>query len=370
MRLRRIRVQASVALVLVGLLVGFQAVIAQSAQKGATASGVKVEGPLVNQNLAIYVVRGKATDGRKYITLDEALRTKTVVLREQGTGSGQDRAQVNELEIQNKSDQWLYIQAGDVIQGGKQDRTIGTDVAIPPHSKPQPISAFCVEHGRWTPKSGGMAFESNTALLGSSKLKKSIQGEKNQSAVWAEVAAQETRARESLQANPNVSARAQANPNVSARALSTTGTYNAIVQNSEIRAERADYVNSLIPQLEKRSDLVGIVVAINGELTAADVYASSALFQKLARKLVESYALEALLARRQQGASSAAAPSKEAALSFLTDVSRASGKDEKVGDSLHRTTRETQGAVLYEYSESDASAPGQTRVLHRSYVRR
>ena len=360
MRLRRIRVQASVALLLVGLLVGFQAVIAQSAQKGATASGVKVEGPLVNQNLAIYVVRGKATDGRKYITLDEALRTKTVVLREQGTGSGQDRARVNELEIQNKSDQWLYIQAGDVIQGGKQDRTIGTDVAIPPHSKPQPISAFCVEHGRWTPESGGMAFESNTALLGSSKLKKSIQGEKNQSAVWAEVAAQETKARESLQANPNVSA----------RALSTTGTYNAIVQNSEIRAERADYVNSLLPQLEKRSDLVGIVVAINGEFTAADVYASSALFQKLARKLVESYALEALLARKLQGASSAAAPSKEAALSFLTDVSRASGKDEKVGDSLHRTTRETQGAVLYEYSESDASAPGQTRVLHRSYVRR
>ena len=354
------RARGTVLVALVGVLVGFQAVIAQSAQKGATASGVKVEGPLVNQNLAIYVVRGKATDGRKYITLDEALRTKTVVLREQGTGSGQDRAQVNELEIQNKSDQWLYIQAGDVIQGGKQDRTIGTDVAIPPHSKPQPISAFCVEHGRWTPESGGMAFESNTALLGSSKLKKSIQGEKNQSAVWAEVAAQETRARESLQANPNVSA----------RALSTTGTYNAIVQNSEIRAERADYVNSLLPQLEKRSDLVGIVVAINGELTAADVYASSALFQKLARKLVESYALEALLARKLQGASSAAAPSKEAALSFLTDVSRASGKDEKVGDSLHRTTRETQGAVLYEYGESDASAPGQTRVLHRSYVRR
>jgi hypothetical protein len=80
--------------------------------------------------------------------------------------------------------------------------------------------------------------------------------------------------------------------------------------------------------------------------------------------------LEALLARKLQGASSAAAPSKEAALRFLTEVSQATGKDEKVGDSLHRTTRETQGAVLYEYSESDASAPGQTRVLHRSYVRR
>jgi hypothetical protein len=206
-----------------------------------------------------------------------------------------------------------------------------------------------------------MAFESNTALLGSSKMKKSIQGEKNQSAVWAEVAAQEVKARESLNANPNISAPA---------ALSTTGTYNAIVQNSEIRGERADYVNALLPQLEKKSDALGIVVAINGELTAADVYASSALFQELARKLVESYALEALLARKQQGTSTAVAPSKEAALSFLTEVSQSTGKDEKVGDSLHRTTHETQGAVLYEYSESDASAPGRTNVLHRSYLKK
>ncbi len=360
MSLRRNRVQASVVLVLIGLLFGFQSVIAQSAQKGA-ASAVRVEGPLVNQNLAIYVVRGKATDSRKYITLNEAMREKTVVLREQGTGSGQDRSQVNELEIQNKSDQWLYIQAGDVIQGGKQDRTIGTDVAIPPHSKPQPISAFCVEHGRWTPKSGSMAFESNTALLGSSKMKKSIQGDKNQSAVWAEVAAQEVKARESLNANPNISAQAS---------LSTTGTYNAIVQNSEIRGERADYVNALLPQLEKRSDAVGIVVAINGELTAADVYASSALFQNLVRKLVESYALEALLARKQAGASAAPAPPKQAAVSFLTEVSQAAGKDEKVGDSLHRTTRESEGAVSYEYTDVDAGSQETGKLLHKNIVKK
>jgi hypothetical protein len=358
MSLRRNRVQASVALVLIGLLFGFQSVIGQSAQKGA-ASGVRVEGPLVNQNLAIYVVRGKVTDSRKYITLDEAMREKTVVLREQGTGSGQDRSQVNELEIQNKSDQWLYIQAGDVIQGGKQDRTIGTDVAIPPHSKPQPISAFCVEHGRWTPRSGGMAFESNTALLGSSKFKNSIQGEKNQSAVWAEVARQEAKASEMVTVTGE-----------SPALTSATGTYNAIVQNSQIRGERADYVNALLPQLEKRSDAVGIVVAINGELTAADVYASSALFQKLARKLVESYALEALLARKQAGASPVLAPSKQAAVSFLTEVSQAKGKDEKVGDSLHRTTRESEGAVSYEYTDLDAGSQETGKLLHKNIVKK
>ena len=54
-----------------------------------------------------------------------------------------------------------------MIEGGKQDRTIAIDVAIAPGSAPQPITAFCVEHGRWTAKSGSaMAFSSNTAISG------------------------------------------------------------------------------------------------------------------------------------------------------------------------------------------------------------
>ncbi len=353
------RARGTVLVALVGVLVGFTRLIGQTGRAGPAADRLRVEGPIENQNLAIYIVRGKQTDVRKYMTLDEAMRTKAVALREQGAGRGQDRAQVNELEIENKSDQWLYIQAGDVIQGGKQDRTIGTDVAIPPHSVPQPISAFCVEHGRWTPRSGGMAFQSNTAIVGSSALKKSIQGEKNQSAVWAEVAREEAKAREM------VTVTGESPP----FALSATGTYNAIVGNAKIRTDRADYVNSLLPRLEKAGDAVGIVVAINGEITAADVYGSSALFHKLARKLVESYALEALLARNQQTAT-VAAPSKEAALSFLTDVSKAAGKDEKVAESVHRTTRETEGAVLYEYTESDASAPSAEKLLHKNIVKK
>ena len=40
------------------------------------------------------------------------------------TRAGRDQAEVNALEIENRSDQWLFLQAGDIVKGGKQDRTI------------------------------------------------------------------------------------------------------------------------------------------------------------------------------------------------------------------------------------------------------
>jgi len=351
--------RTSAAVALIGLLAGFQDVKAQGSPKKSAGPRLRIEAPFESRNLAIYVVRGEKTDNRRYVTLDEAMRAGSVVLRERGAGSGQDRSEVNELEIENKSGEWLFLQAGDVIEGGKQDRTIAIDVAIAPRSAPQPIIAFCVEHGRWTAKSAtGMAFSSNTAIAGSGELKRKIQGEKSQSGVWAEVAAGSAKA----------SAFVEGDSSRPASALSSAGTFNAIVENRDIRTQRADYVNPLLPRLEQFRDAIGIVVAINGEITAADVYGSPALFHQLTRKLIESYALEALLARNDKKAA-AKSPSRDAALAFLTEVSLDSGRDEKVAAAIFRTTRETPKVVLYEYTQADQST-GAARLLHKNFVKK
>src|SRR5262249_56531305 len=145
-------------------------------------------------NLTIYVVRGSTNDARDYITLDEGLAARAVVVREQGARAGQDQAQVNTLEIDNQSDKWLFLQAGDIVKGGKQDRTIMTDLTLPPRSGPQPIEAFCVEHGRWTPSASGLAFNDNPGIVAGTRLKMAIQSEKSQPRVWQEGANAEKRA--------------------------------------------------------------------------------------------------------------------------------------------------------------------------------
>ena len=313
-----------------------------------------VAGPLTHRNLAIYLVRSGEKDPRRFLTLDEGLRSKKVAIREQGARAGVDRAQVNELEIENASDDWLYLQAGDVITGGKQDRTIAIDVAIPPRSAPRPIAAFCVEHGRWTAgAASGMAFAASPAIVGSNALKKSIQEHRDQQKVWAEVARQETRAAAAV----TVAGEAPATT------LSSTGTYRAIVDNPRLGADRSEYVQALLPRVQKVSDAVGIVVAINGQITAADVYGSPALFAKLARKLLDSYAQEAVLA----GQSAAGAPALETARAFLRELP-SSGAEEKVADSVYRTTRKSDKAVVFEYAQGRDEAAART-LLHRNYVR-
>jgi hypothetical protein len=328
----------------------------------ALAPGFTLDGPFTHDNLTVFVVRGSARDARDYITLDEGLDAQTVAVREK-TREGRDQAEVNTLEIENRSDKWLFLQAGDIVKGGKQDRTIMTDLTLAPRSGPQPLEAFCVEHGRWTPGANGLAFKGNPGIVAGARLKMAIQTEKSQPRVWQEVAAAEGRAAQAAVA-------AGAPPAPAGVGLSSTGTYNAIAENTALRASREGYVTALLPQIRKRSDAIGIAIAINGTVTSADVYGSPALFQRLSRKLLDSYALEGLLARDR--AASAAVPTRQQVIAFLSKPSTARAASETVGASMRRSTRETDEVVLYEYGQNRpaANAAPTVAVVHQSYLKK
>jgi hypothetical protein len=128
-------------------------------------------------------------------------------------------------------------------------------------------------------------------------------------------------------------------------------------------------VNALLPSIRKHKDAVGLAVAINGKMAAADVYASPALFEALSRKLMESYALEALLTSE---AGQHAAPTRQQATTFLASLAAAPESKESIGESMHRTTRETSAAVMYEYGlfTSTAGSKRQIVALHKSYLKK
>jgi ARG/rhodanese/phosphatase superfamily protein len=328
----------------------------------ALAPGLTLDGPYTYANLAVYVVRGGSTsDAREYRTLDEGLGAGTVTVRER-TQAGQDRAEVNTLEIENRSDTWVFLQAGDIVKGGKQDRTIMTDLTLAPRSGPQPIEAFCVEHGRWTPSASGLAFKDNPGIVSGARLKLAIQSEKSQPRVWQEVASAEGRA--------VAAARAAGSPIAAgASGLSGTGTYNAIAENKELSGSRDAYVAALLPQVRTHTDAVGMAVAINGKVTSADVYASPALFRRLSRKLLDSYALEGLLAR--DASATVTAPTTQEVIAFLAKPSAAPAASETVGHSMQRSTRETDDMVMYEYRQAGPSAAAkQGAAVHQSYLKK
>ena len=326
---------------------------APQAQAGTRpAAAVGIDGPFTHDNLSIYVIRGATDDARAYLTLDQGLAARTVDVREKGASAGQDQSTVNSIEIENKSDKWLFLHAGDIVKGGKQDRTIMTDVLLPPHSKPQMIDAFCVEHGRWTPSRDGLAFKDNTGIVSGNALKRAIQSEKNQSRVWQEVAVAERRAGEKVAAAGSVASPAP---------LSTTGTYNAIAEHKALNGGRGAYVSALAPSLRKHNDAIGVAVAINGKVIAADVYSSPALFSALSGKLLDSYALEAVLAT--SAASPSTPPAKQQVSAFLSKAVAGPATTETVGQSMRRSTRETRDIVMYEYTSVTSGG-----TLHKSYM--
>ena len=301
----------------------------------------KVEGPYIHGQLAVYVVRGPQADARSYITLDEGLKSGAVEVRERGGGD------VNTLEVENGSDAFLFLHVGDIIRGGKQDRMIATDVVLPPRSTPVTIDAFCVERGRWAADSAsGMAFSLNEAMVSGTALKRTIQAEKSQRGIWNHVA--ETEAQVAMYvAAPSPS-------------LSDSGTYSAIVDNETLKAKRADYVDALLPQVVAHVDAIGVVVAIDGELVGADVYGSHQLFQKLVRKLLDSYAQESILAGESP---SGAAPELADVKRFLADGD--SFQTESISKTMERRSSENVDAAIFEYRVT-----GDARPLRSSYVKK
>ena len=100
--------------------------------------------PIVPYNLTASfilapVLQSQAAD-RDYAVLEEAIESQTA--RAFGTGK------VNELLIERTGHVDLFMQAGDILKGGRQDRVIGVDCIVPARSGEIPLPPYCVERSR------------------------------------------------------------------------------------------------------------------------------------------------------------------------------------------------------------------------------
>ncbi len=223
-----------------------------------------------------------------------------------------DGAQVNRLVLVNNSKRPLLLLAGEIVSGGKQDRVIGKDRIVPAESDPVDLSVFCVEPGRWVATSehfgaseamygstiGGRSphAPAPTAMMAQPSVRAKAMADKDQNQVWAEVRKQREEVAGNLVA---------ASPTVAGDIARTT-SYAKVNENEEVK-KQVDAVakpieqnyQSLIHQLRERN-AVGVVVAVNGRIIWADVFASTDLLEKYWPKLVRSYASEAVVTRAKE----------------------------------------------------------------------
>jgi hypothetical protein len=281
----------------------------------------KVLAPIRHGNLAVFpVVAATTHDTQDFLTLDEGLRSGEVVVSESGSVAPLIRprggtvhpqppsggAQVNQLVLVNNSKRPLILLAGEIVTGGRQDRVIGKDRLVPAESDPIDLGVFCVEPGRWTgPK---MSFDAIGSTMAAPAVRAKAMADKDQQKVWSEVR------------NSQAGIAGQL-PAPEAVAVNGTTSYAKVMQNDDVKQKldsiaapiQHDY-QSLIKQLRDRN-AVGVVVAVNGEVIWADVFANTGLLEKYWPKLVRSYAAEAIVSRAKNASADIAS-----AQQFLDDL--------------------------------------------------
>ena len=327
-------------------------------------AGIQVSSPIVHDNLAIYLVHGSGGGGGVPLTLQEALAKGAVKVRETGS--------VNALTVENTGKDEVYVQAGDIVKGGQQDRVLSVDLLLPPRSGEVSIAAFCVEHGRWTARGNEDArqFSSAASAMPSHEAKVAMRAYAVTAAAPAANAAATTMAyaggagtgasqqeiwstvsktQDSLSRSVGASVAAPASPS----------SLQLSLENEKLKQAQAAYIAALQGAGETGDDIVGYVFAINGKINSGDVYASNALFRKMWGKLLAANVTEAISAKE---AAKAAPPSVKDVEAFLATASTGVKTERAINASVRLATHDGDASLYAETRRTDGSW------VHRNYL--
>ena len=297
--------------------------------------------PVSVGNLVVFPIY--ARDNPKFanaIGLAQALESGKARVREIGAGDGEDQAQVGALVIENLGDEPIVVLAGTVVQGGKQDRQIAQDFVLAAKDTAD-VEAFCVEQGRWSAeregKNTGGTFAAS-GMLAPTKVRTAGQYEGDQGKVWGEVAKTNERSKKKT----------------------ASGTLMATYDAKDVVAKRRALAKKVEAQLDGAPSpdaVMGIAYAIDGQIRGVRWFGSRNLFVAHRRQLLETAAVEAILAPAGKGKPKAA--TAKTVRDFVEGVAKteikASKKRPKTLNTNH--VRENPKAYSSEATLADEPAP-------------
>jgi hypothetical protein len=216
---------------------------------------LRITGPYAHENLAVYLLHSDKGDDSDYMTLDEGLKDGTVTVTEKGEG------QVSELLLDNTSSRALFIQEGDRVKGGKQDRIIGLSFVVPAKSGKIPIPSFCIEQGRWSMVNQA-GFSMSYSSLAPKDVRAAAKADKDQSEVWRQVAETKSKAFAGLQAE------------------NTNSSLNETMDSEKAKKAAEPYEKWLGSILIGKPDAVGVAFALNGKIEEVNLYPGRKLLAK------------------------------------------------------------------------------------------
>ncbi len=357
---------------------------------------LRITGPHTHLNLTIYLVHGanRLPGTMSIIGLESAMSSGETTVYETGD--------VNQLVVENVSpNSYVFVQSGDIVQGGKQDRVLAIDQLLPPGSGRVSLAAYCVERGRWQVRPGSVpttaaaqpvdpapdsrnrfakgmqaiaklfeqigsvssgrysggyssslgSFSRSSSVLSSVDLKRAVRLHKQQTAVWRGVSHFQSSLASRLGSGGVFSSSSR-----TSLALTLGGR--------TVQDATREYTSHLDGIATSADDVLGFVFAINGRLNCADIYGSNELFRQLWPKLLAGSAIEAVAALKK-GREFVSVTDSDVR-KFLYPMSDAVEVSEKSGLDLELRTSTRPDSILFETRHS--ARPGTW--YHRSYLAR
>lgn len=221
------------------------------------------------KNLTVYPLLSAYSAALDYLLLDEALAQHLIEVKEVNEGGA-----VPELKAINRSPLMVLILDGEELVGAKQNRIVNTTILIQGNTTIV-IPVSCVEQGRWRYRTP-MFFSEHRVMSPSLRAEKSEQVHyslrssgayrADQGAIWEGIAEKATR----------------------------RGAVSPSMAMSEIYEKDRPSLAEYAKHFRSVDSQVGAVFLINGKVVGIDALGKAESFSKIFKKLVESYALDAV----------------------------------------------------------------------------
>lgn len=230
---------------------------------------VEVESPQHTSGLQVFGLKWPSPIAVDYMTLDEAVWARMLDVAEID-----EDGRVSTIKVVNKSDRMVFLMAGEVLVGCKQDRVINTSIMVPAMEELH-IPATCVEAGRWRYRSrkfssGGSSSHGLLRMMMSRQVAEHYKMHgtpgSDQGAVWAEVA----------------------------RKMAKTGSRSPSGALQEMYKDYGSRLQEVLAKISAPAGCHGAAFVIDGKIVAADLFDKQSTLNKLWSKLIKSYAMDAL----------------------------------------------------------------------------
>lgn len=242
--------------------------------------------------MGVLPVFSSAIENIEYITLKEAMGNDLIEITEIN-----DSGAVPELKVLNRADVPVLILDGEELIGSKQNRIVNTTILLK-EKFDTIIPVSCVEQGRWSYTSRSFHDSDRIASykvrnVKSASVKRSIENSggyfSDQGAVWDEV--------------HNLQNKMEVNSPTSAM--------------GDVYDAKTDDLDNYTAAFELLEGQRGLIVFIKGKIMGLDVISHASAYKDLHKKLIKSYALDAMV---QNGDKSKSEIKIEMADNFLKNI--------------------------------------------------